>query len=107
VLTCSVSIVSKDNPPSLSTDLPADPVVPGGAKEDFTMSTEPLKAAAYDEIADLAVTTKTKLLRASETADRDAILNDYFQQSVMVMRQCGMAIRIDSADGSTRLRRVG
>lgn len=50
------------------------------------MSSERLKAAAYDEIANLAVTTKTKLLRASETADRNAILNDYFQQSVM---SCG------------------
>jgi hypothetical protein len=40
------------------------------------MSSERLKAAAYDEIANLAVTTKTKLLRASETDDRNAILND-------------------------------
>jgi hypothetical protein len=71
------------------------------------VSIERLKTTAYDQLAELAVNTKTKLLRASETADRNAIRSDYFQQSAMVMRRCGMACRIGTADGSTTLHRVG
>ncbi len=70
------------------------------------MSVERLKSTAYDEIAGLAVTTKAKLLRASETADRNAILNDYFQRTVMIMRRCGMACRIEPQEAPHRLHQV-
>lgn len=73
------------------------------------MSTpERLKNAAYDELAELAVTTKTKLLRATEGSDRSAILNDYFLRSVMIMRRCGTASLIaPPASLPYRIRRAG
>ena len=55
---------------------------------------ERLKARGYDDLAELAVSTKTKLLR-SDAADHLRILNDYFQQSVAVMRRVGIAVRVD------------
>jgi len=64
----------------------------------MSASVERLKTTGYDELAELAVTTKTKLLRA-EPEDRLAILNDYFQRSVMVMRRVGTACRIAPAAG--------
>lgn len=48
-----------------------------------------LRTAARDELAELAVTTKTKLLRATEGSDRSAILSDYFPRSVMTMQRVG------------------
>lgn len=53
------------------------------------------KAVAYDQIAELAVTARIKALRAGLDAHADlhAILNDYFQQSIAVMRRCGIAIK--------------
>jgi hypothetical protein len=66
-----------------------------------------LKAQGYDQLAELAVSTKTKILRA-EPEDRAAILADYFHQSVAAMRRVGLAIRVASpADAAPRLRRVG
>jgi len=59
------------------------------------MSTpERLKTAVYDDSAELAVTTKTKLLRATQSSDRSGILNDYFLRSVTIMRRVRTASRI-------------
>lgn len=56
------------------------------------------KAKAYDQLAELAVTTKTKTLRAETDKDRAAIVNDFFLRSVMIMRIAGT--RMMTADSS-------
>ena len=57
------------------------------------MSIEHVKASAYDALAELAVTAKTKLLRG-EASDAPAILAAYFHQSVAAMRRTGLACRV-------------
>lgn len=51
-----------------------------------------LKAQAYDQLANLAITAKVKALRASEGDDIKAILDQYFQQSLSVMRRTGLRV---------------
>lgn len=55
------------------------------------------KAVAYDQLAELAVACKIKIIRANDRNDTRAILNDYYQQSLGVMRRTGLAILRDKA----------
>lgn len=53
---------------------------------------EQMKSRAYDQLAELAVKAKVKALRATEANDIRAILSQYFQESIMVMRRTGLAV---------------
>ena len=68
---------------------------------------ERLKAAAYDQLAALAVAAKMKALRANDPADSAAIVNGYFLESVAIMRRVGLAMRVEAPEPVSRLRRVG
>jgi hypothetical protein len=58
---------------------------------------EETKAAAYDKLAALAAATRVKLLRADDNASNLAILNQYFHDSVSIMRRAGLTLRITPA----------
>jgi hypothetical protein len=75
-------------------------------KRDSAMS-ERLKAAAYDELAELCVKAKMKALRSGDGSDITAIVREYFEQSVAIMRRTGLAIRVESPALADRVRRVG
>lgn len=64
-----------------------------------------LKAQAYDQLANLAITAKVKALRAGEAADIKAILDQYFQESLAVMRRTGLALHIVDTPLPVRERR--
>lgn len=71
-----------------------------------SFAVDQLKAKAYDQLAELAVTTKMKVLRASETDDIKAILDAYFLSTVGIMRRTGLLVRNASQaptyDGNSR-----
>ena len=62
-----------------------------------SFAVEHLKANAYNELAELAVATKTKIMRATEPSDVVAILKRYFQDSVAIMRRTGAVCKTANA----------
>jgi hypothetical protein len=63
----------------------------GGTMSSFAV--DHAKARAYDQLAELAITAKIKTLRAGESDDIKAILDQYFQASIALMRRTGLLIK--------------
>lgn len=58
-----------------------------------SFAVEHVKAVGYNELANLALIALTKVSRASERSDVDAIVRDYFSKSISAMRRVGLAVK--------------